>query len=140
MACWLERQAFSQMEYLKGENRALRLRLGRRRILFTDAERRTLGALAKDVGIKALRELDPIVSPATLLRWHRDLVAQKWTFLERRSPGRPRTATDIEQLVVRIAHENPSWGYTRIQGALLNLGFEPARDNNNGGIHEDEVE
>jgi putative transposase len=86
MACWLERQAFSQMEYLKGENRALRLRLGRRRILFTDAERRTLGALAKDVGIKALRELDPIVSPATLLRWHRDLVAQKWTFLERRSP------------------------------------------------------
>ena len=128
------------MEYLKGENRALRSRLGRRRILFTDAERRTLGALAKDVGIKALRALDPIVSPATLLRWHRDLVAQKWTFLERRSPGRPRTATDIEQLVVRIAHENPSWGYTRIQGALLNLGFEPARDNNNGGIHEDEVE
>ena len=109
------------MEYLKGENRALRSRLGRRRILFTDAERRTLGALAKEVGIKALRELDPIVSPATLLRWHRELVAQKWTFVERRSPGRPRTATDIEQLVVRMAHENPSWGYTRIQGALLNL-------------------
>jgi len=81
------------------------------------AERRTLGALAKEVGIKALRELDPIVSPATLLRWHRELVAQKWTFLQRRSPGRPRTATDIEQLVVRMAHENPSSGYTRIQGA-----------------------
>jgi putative transposase len=127
MACWLERQSASQIEYLKAENRALRSRLGPGRILFTEAERRTLGALAKKIGAKALRGLGPIVSPSTLLRWHRELVARKWTFLERRRPGRPRTAIDIEQLVVRMAQENPSWGYTRIHGALSNLGIKVGR-------------
>jgi hypothetical protein len=108
MASWLGRRAAAQIDYLKAENRALRSRLGRRRILFTDAERRTLATLAKEVGSHALRELDPIVTPATLLCWHRELVAKKWTFLERRGPGRPRTAIDIEQLVVRMARENPT--------------------------------
>jgi transposase InsO family protein len=127
MACWLERQSASQIEYLKAENRALRSRLGPGRILFTDAERCTLGALAKRIGTKALREIDPLVSPATLLRWHRELVAQKWTFQERRRPGRPRTHIDIEQLVLRMAGENPSWGYTRIHGALSNLDIKVGR-------------
>src|ERR1022692_1412531 len=127
MGCWLERQAAAQIEYLKAENRLLRARLGRRRLVFTDSERRTLAALAKEIGSKVLRDLDPLVSPATLLRWHRDLIARKWTFLERRSPGRPGTRIDIEQLVVRMASENPGWGYTRIHGALLNLDIEVGR-------------
>jgi putative transposase len=127
VACWLERQSASQIEYLKAENRVLRSRLGPGRILFTDAERRALGALAKQIGTKALRGLDPLVSPATSLRWHRELVAQKWTFLERRRPGRPRTRIDIEQLVLRMAGENPGWGYTRIQGALSNLDINVGR-------------
>jgi hypothetical protein len=63
MANWLRRHAATQMDYLKAENRALRTRLAGRRIVFTDAERRTLGTLAKRSGIKALRQLDPIVSP-----------------------------------------------------------------------------
>src|SRR5579862_4155456 len=108
IACWLERQAAARIEYLKAENRALRIRLGRRRMIFTDAERRTLAKLAKEVGRKALSNLDPIVTPATLLRWHRELVAKKWTFLERRRPGRPRTKVDIEQLIVRMATDNPA--------------------------------
>jgi hypothetical protein len=58
MASWLERRAAAQIDYLKAENRALRSRLGKRRILFTDAERRTLAGLAKGIGSKALRELD----------------------------------------------------------------------------------
>jgi putative transposase len=127
IACWLERQAAARIEYLKAENRALRARLGGRRIIFTDTERRTLGSLAKQAGRKALSDLDPIVTPATLLRWHRELVAQKWTFPERRHPGRPRTKVDIEQLIVRMATENPSWGYTRIQGALTNLDIKVGR-------------
>jgi putative transposase len=127
MASWLERRAAAQIDYLKAENRALRSRLGGRRILFTDAERRTLAGLAKGIGSKALRELDPIVTPETLLRWHRELVANKWTLLERRQPGRPRTKLDIEELVVRIANENPSWGYTRIHGALRNLDIKVGR-------------
>jgi len=127
MASWLERRAAAQIGYLRAENRALRSRLGRRRILFTATERRTLSALAKDVGLNALRELDPNVTPATLLRGHRELVAKKWTFLERRGPSRPRTTIDIEQLVVRMAHENPTWGYTRIHGALRNLNIKVGR-------------
>jgi len=127
MACWLERHAAARIEYLKTENRALRAKLGRRRILFTDAERRSLATLAKEVGRKALNDLDSIVSPATLLRWHRELVAKKWTFLTRRQPGRPRTRIDIEQLIVRMGNENPSWGYTRIQGALNNLDIHVGR-------------
>ena len=127
MGCGIERQAEARIEYLKAENRLLRSRLGRRRVLFSDAERRTLATLAKEIGTEALRALDPLVSPATLLRWHRDLVAKKWTFLERRLPGRPRTKVDLEQLVVRMASENSGWGYTRIHGALFNLGIKIGR-------------
>ncbi len=90
IAAWLERTAEARIEYLKAENRALRARLGGRRIVFTNAERRTLGALAVRLGRKALRELDPIVTPATLLRWHRELVARKWTFAARRRPCAPQ--------------------------------------------------
>src|ERR1700730_10647659 len=84
MGCWLERQALAQIEYLKAENRLLRSRLGRRRGLFSNAERHALATLAKEIGTRVLRDIDPLVSPATLLRWHRDLVARKWRFLERR--------------------------------------------------------
>ena len=72
IAGWLERHAAARIEYLKAENRTLRIRLSSRRIIFTDAECWTLGALAKKLGRKALRDLDPIVTPTTLLRWHRD--------------------------------------------------------------------
>jgi hypothetical protein len=67
------------------------------------------------------------VTPATLLRWYLELAAKKWTFLERRQPGRPRTKADIEELVVRVAHENPSWGNTRTHG-LRNLDIKVGRE------------
>ena len=126
LAAWLARQQEAFIEYLKAENRMLKARLGRRRIIFSDAERRLLARHAKAVGRKKLFELDPIVSPDTLLRWHRQLIAMKWTFL-RKGPGRPRVMGTIEELVVRMASENPRWGYTRIQGALSNLGHKVAR-------------
>jgi transposase len=66
-----------------------------------------------------------IVTPDTILRWHRRLVAKKWDYSERRkSRGRPKVAKEIEELVLRMAKENPSWGYDRIQGAPANLGHE----------------
>jgi hypothetical protein len=68
MASWLERQSAAQIEYLKAENRALRARLGKRRVLFTDAERRSLATLAKAIGSRAMAELNPIVSPARAVR------------------------------------------------------------------------
>ena len=89
-------------------------RLSRKRIRFTEAERALLARKAKAVGRKALLELDTLVSPDTLMRWHRRLVAQKWDFSKRRGPGRPGIMREISQLIVRMAQENPGWGYTRI--------------------------
>ena len=63
-----------------------------------------------------------IFTPATLLRWHREIVKRNWTFDNRPKRGRPRTAADCIVLIVRLAHENPTWGYGKIQGELLKLG------------------
>jgi putative transposase len=68
-----------------------------------------------------------LVTPDTLLAWHRNLIAQKYDGHDKRRPGRPRTGKDLESLVVRMAEENGSWGYRRIQGALSNLGHKLAR-------------
>jgi putative transposase len=77
-------------------------------------------------GRKALMELTTIVTPDTILRWHRRLVAEKWDYSDRRAkvPGRSPVPDKVARLVLRMAIENPSWGYDRIQGALANLGHE----------------
>jgi hypothetical protein len=65
--------------------------------------------------------LETLVTPDTLMRWHRRRVAEKWNFTHHRGPGRPGAMCEITDLIVRMAQENPGWGYTRIQGALANL-------------------
>jgi putative transposase len=126
-AGWVHRHQLIVIEFLQAENRLLKDRLRGRRIRFTDAERALLARKAKAIGRKALLELDTIVSPDTLLRWHRRLVAQKWNFAARRRPGRPGIMRHISELIVRMAQENPGWGYTRIQGALANLSHKVGR-------------
>src|SRR5262249_52413398 len=74
-----------------------------------------------------LRQVATIVTPDTILRWYRRLIAQKWTAEYRRRPGRPGLMKEIAALIVRIASENPAWGYSRIQGALKNLDHCVAR-------------
>jgi hypothetical protein len=86
---WVHRRQLTVIEFLQAENRMLKERLRGKRLRFTDAERALLARKAKAIGRKALLELDTLVSPDTLMRWHRRLVAQKWDFSKRRSPGRP---------------------------------------------------
>ena len=62
------------------------------------------------------------VSPHTVLRWHRELVRHKWTYRGRRRPGRPRISEEVATLALRLAQENPRWGYRRLQGELRKLG------------------
>src|SRR5919199_115523 len=81
----------------------------------------------KPWGRKLLAELATLVTPETLRAWHRKLIAQKYDGSAQRGPGRPRTAGEIEALVVRLAEENRSWGYRRLQGALSPLGHKIAR-------------
>ncbi|MPZ46448.1 MAG: transposase [Betaproteobacteria bacterium] len=124
---WVHRRQLIVIEFLQAENRMLKERLRGKRIRFTDAERALLARKAKTIGRQALLKLDTLVSPDTLMRWHRRLVAEKWDFSKRRSPGRPGIMREISDLIVRMAQENPGWGYTRIQGALMNLRHEVGR-------------
>jgi putative transposase len=123
LAGWIQRHQQQVITYLQAENRVLKAQLGRRRLRLTDTERRRLAALAYPLGRKLLHEVATIATPDTLMRWDRRLMAQKFDgSRHRRRLGRPRVAEEIEQLVVRMAEENPTWGYRRIQGALSNLG------------------
>jgi putative transposase len=124
---WVHRHQLLVIEFLQAENQLLKERLRGKRIRFTDAERALLARKAKAVGRKALLELDTVVSPDTLLRWHRQFVSQKWNFSHRRGPGRPVIMRAISELIMRMAQDNPRWGYTRIQGALANLSHKVGR-------------
>ena len=127
LALWLNRQQQEVIDYLNEENRLLKAKLGDREIHFADAERRRLAIRAKAIGRKLLGQLEALVTPDNLLRWHRELVAQKWNFVHRRGPGRPRTNDQITALIVRMATDHPSWGYTRLLGALRNVGLKVDR-------------
>jgi putative transposase len=123
----MNQRQLQAMDYLREENRVLREQLGERRLRLTDDQRRRLAAKAKGLGRKLLQEVATIVTPATLLAWHRKLIAAKYDGSAKRKQGRPRKAGELEELVARMARENRNWGYRRIQGALSNLGYEMAR-------------
>jgi hypothetical protein len=127
VAGWMNQLQLQVIDYLREENRVLREQLGRRRLQLNDDQRRLLAARAKGLGRKLLSEVATIVTPETLLSWHRKLIAQKYDGSGKRRAGRPRTADEIEILVIRMAKENWDCGYRRIQGALSNLGHEIAR-------------
>src|SRR5712692_7000389 len=127
VAGWMNQHQLHIIDYLREENRVLREQLGKRRMRLNDDQRRRLAAKAKGLGRKLLAEVATIVTPETLLAWHRKLIARKYDGSGKRGPGRPRTAGEIEALVVGMARENRDWGYRRIQGALSNLGHEIAR-------------
>ncbi len=124
LAGWINRQQQFVIEYLLTENQVLREKLGKKRILLNDDQRRRLAVKGKILGRTLLEEVGTLFTPDTILRWHRKLVAEKWDYSEKRkSVGRPRIRQVIVDLILRFATENPTWGYDRIQGALANVGY-----------------
>ena len=126
-AGWASRRQQAVIGYLLEENAVLREQLGGRRLRLTDGQRRRLAAKGKALGRKALSEIAGIVTPDTILRWYRQLVARKYDGSKRRGTGRPRVSVDIAGMVIRMARENPGWGYTRIRDGLRHLGHEIGR-------------
>lgn len=126
VAGWMNQRQHQVIEYLREENLVLREQLGPKRLRFTDDQRRRLAAKARGLGRTILTKVATLVTPETLLAWHRKLIAQKYDGSKRRGAGRPRTEGELEALIVRLAGENRDWGYQRIQGGLSNLGHEIA--------------
>jgi transposase InsO family protein len=110
VAGWTSQRQLQIIDYLREENRVLREQLGGRRVRLNNNQRRRLAAKAKGLGLKLLAEV------ATM----------KYDGSGKRGPRRPRTAGEIDALVVRMAEENRDWDYRHIQGALSNLGHELA--------------
>src|ERR1022692_2672945 len=119
----VDQELLLRNEYLGAEDRILRAQI-KGRLLLSDGEKVTLAEIAHRLGRKALEELAAVAKPDTLLAWYRKLIASKFDGSKfRKSWGRPRVDEETERLVVRMAKENPGWGYDRIVGAMANLGL-----------------
>ena len=126
LAGWMNRNQQDVIEYLREEVRVLKDHLGPKRLRFTDDQRGRLARKAKKIRLGKLKEIAAIVTPQTLLAWHRRLIAKKYDSSSKRV-GRPRTQVSITELIVRLAQENRTWGYSSNDGALLNLGHDVGR-------------
>jgi putative transposase len=122
LRCRSEREKEIEILLLRHQLRVLERQVGRPQL--TPADRALLAAFSRVLPRRAW-SMSVFVTPATLLRWHRELVARRWTYPHRR-PGRPPTPAEVRALVTRLARENPSWGYRRIQGELAGLGVKLA--------------
>jgi putative transposase len=113
----------AELLVLRHENAVLRRPIVR--VRYAPADRFWFAALSSLIPRRRWAEAFP-VSPATLLAWHRRLVARKWDYSARRKPGRQPTATAVKKLVLTMAKDNPMWGHRRIQGELVKLGHQIA--------------
>ncbi len=127
IARWLNEEQREKIEFLQEQIRVFHELNGGKRLRLNSDQRRRLAAKGKRLGRSVLGELVTIVTPDTILRWHRELIARKYDGSDNRRPGRPRITDEVRALVVRMASENESWGYTRIVGELSKLGNTVSR-------------
>ena len=140
-AGWVNRHQEDVIDYLREENRVLREHLGPRPLRLNDAQRRRLAVRGQTLGRRILAQVAGIVTPDTILRWYRRLIARKDDGNARRRRGRPITPREVADLVVRMAVANPrGGGYTRIRGALANLGPDIARNTVKRILHDHGIE
>ena len=123
LAGWMNRQQQDAIEYLRTENRILREKLGHKRIILNESQKRRLATAAMKLGRDLLRQCGTLFSPDTLIRWHRWLVARKYDGSSKCGP-KPKKANSVRKLVLRMAKQNPSWGYGHIHGELKGLGYD----------------
>ncbi len=126
IAGWKNRQQQEAIEYLRTENRILREKLGHKRILLNDGQKRRLAEAASQLGRGLLRQFGTLLSPDTLLKWQRTFVARKDDSLDRcgkRGP-KPSKANSIPKLVIQMAQANAGWGYGRMYREFKNLGYD----------------
>ncbi len=123
---WVNREQQRTVEYLVEENRVLKEQFKGRKLRLTDDQRRRLAAKRKQLGRRLLNRVATIVTPDTIMRWHRRLIALKWTY-DKPTAGRRGIMKAIRELIVRMALENSTWGYTRIQGELKDMGHRVGR-------------
>jgi len=108
LAGWVNRSQQDAIDYLLTENRVLCKKLVKKRISLNDDQRRRLAVKGKILGRKMLEQLATIVTPDTILRWHRELVARHWDFSGRRkNVGRPPVSQEAVDLALKLARENP---------------------------------
>lgn len=126
IAGWMNRQQQEAISYLREENRILREKLGHKRIILNDAQKRRLAAAAARLPRELLRHVGTLFSPDTLLKWNRWFIARKYDGADRRGKRGPAPTKQrmIRDLVLRMAEENPDWGYGRMYGELKKLGYK----------------
>ena len=122
----MNREQQAVIEYLREEIRVLREHIPKKRIPFSDEQRCRLARKTRKVDFGKLGEIASLVTPETLLRWHRRFVEAKYDSSSKRI-GRPRIKIDLNELIIRLANENRDWGYGSIEGALLHLGHDVSR-------------
>ena len=123
---WLDQRQQEALAYLIEENRILRGQLRGRRLRLSEDDRRRLAVRGHRSGRRGLRQVATIVTPDTILRWHRQLIARKWTYAKGRG-GRSGVLAEIRRLVVRMAEGEPDVGLYADPGALKNVGHRVGR-------------
>ena len=131
LASWINRQQQAVIEYLHTENAVLKEKLGKKRILLSDDQRRRLAVKGKILGRKKLSQVGTLFTPDTILRWHRQLVAQKWDYSDRKEkkPGRPRVRQVIVELALQFAKQNPTRGLRPYQWCIVECRLHHQRHN-----------